>query len=171
MKRVIVALMAAALLMAGTACSPAGETELSSQEASSSSLPAAPSVPEEEGHGVEEHGAAARYYEYLEERSEVCLRYARELELQLIVCVPDERLQSLIRNVDCVYGFRRHKNQISMMHIDKGDYLRMVEGEPDGGEEAAGDAGEAVDPEDGYGGLPGGETDGLEASGDHAGNY
>ena len=38
------------------------------------------------------------------ERSEVCLRYARELELQLIVCVPDERLQSLIRNVDmCVW--------------------------------------------------------------------
>ena len=36
------------------------------------------------------------------ERSEVCLRYARELELQLIVCVPDERLQSLIRNVDSV---------------------------------------------------------------------
>lgn len=62
------------------------------------------------------------------ERSEVCLRYARELELQLIVCVPDERLQSLIRNVDSVYGFRRHQNQISMMHIDKGDYLEMVEG-------------------------------------------
>ena len=63
------------------------------------------------------------------ERSEVCLRYARELELQLIVCVPDERLQSLIRNVDSVYGFRRHQNQISMMHIDKGNYLEMVEGE------------------------------------------
>lgn len=63
------------------------------------------------------------------ERSEVCLHYARELELQLIVCVPDERLQSLIRNVDSVYGFRRHQNQISMMHIDKGDYLRMIEGE------------------------------------------
>ncbi len=62
------------------------------------------------------------------ERSEVCLRYARELELQLIVCVPDERLQSLIRNVDCVYGFRRHQNQISMMHIDKGNYLKMIEG-------------------------------------------
>ena len=62
------------------------------------------------------------------ERSEVCLHYARELELQLIVCVPDERLQSLIRNVDCVYGFRRHQNQVSMMHIDKGDYLNMVEG-------------------------------------------
>ena len=61
------------------------------------------------------------------ERSEVCLHYARELELQLIVCVPDERLQSLIRNVDCVYGFRRHQNQVSMMHIDKGDYLDMVE--------------------------------------------
>ena len=63
------------------------------------------------------------------ERSEVCLRYARELELQLIVCVPDERLQSLIRNVDCVYGFRRFKNQVSMMHIDKGNYLSMIEGE------------------------------------------
>ncbi len=62
------------------------------------------------------------------ERSEVCLRYARELELQLIVCVPDERLQSLIRNVDSVYGFRRHRNQISMMHIDKGSYLEMMEG-------------------------------------------
>ena len=71
------------------------------------------------------------------ERSEVCLRYARELELQLIVCVPDERLQSLIRNVDSVYGFRRFKNQISMMHIDKGHYLEMIEGDdedesPDG---------------------------------------
>ena len=63
------------------------------------------------------------------ERSEVCLHYARELELQLIVCVPDERLQSLIRNVDCVYGFRRHQNQVSMMHIDKGEYLSMVEGD------------------------------------------
>ena len=42
--------------------------------------------------------------------------------------MPDERLQSLIRNVDCVYGFRRHKNQISMMHIDKGNYLEMLEG-------------------------------------------
>lgn len=62
------------------------------------------------------------------ERSEVCLRYARELELQLIVCVPDERLQSLIRNVDSVYGFRRYQNQISMMHIDKGEFLEMVEG-------------------------------------------
>ena len=65
------------------------------------------------------------------ERSEVCLHYARELELQLIVCVPDERLQSLIRNVDSVYGFRRHQNQISMMHIDKGGYLKMIEGEDD----------------------------------------
>ena len=63
------------------------------------------------------------------ERSEVCLRYARELELQLIVCVPDERLQSLIRNVDSVYGFRRFKNQVSMMHIDKGNYLEMIEGD------------------------------------------
>ena len=62
------------------------------------------------------------------ERSEVCLRYARELDLQLIVCVPDERLQSLIQNVDCVYGFRRFQNQISMMHIDKGDYLNLLEG-------------------------------------------
>ena len=69
------------------------------------------------------------------ERSEVCLRYARELELQLIVCVPDERLQSLIRNVDCVYGFRRHQNQISMMHIDKGNYLEMLEGKELGEDE------------------------------------
>lgn len=64
-----------------------------------------------------------------QERSAVCLKYARKMNLQLIVCVPDERLQSLIRNVDCVYGFRRHKNQISMMHIDKGEYLRLMEGE------------------------------------------
>ena len=71
------------------------------------------------------------------ERSEVCLRYARELELQLIVCVPDERLQSLIRNVDSVYGFRRFKNQISMMHIDKGHYLEMIEGDDTDGEPAA----------------------------------
>ena len=63
-----------------------------------------------------------------QERSEVCLKYARKMDLQLIVCVPDERLQSLIRNVDCVYGFRRHNNQISMMHIDKGDYLKLMEG-------------------------------------------
>ena len=62
------------------------------------------------------------------ERSEVCLRYARELELQLIVCVPDERLQSLIRNVDSVYGFRRYQNQITMMHIDKGEYLELMRG-------------------------------------------
>ena len=61
-------------------------------------------------------------------RSEVCLKYARKLDLQLIVCVPDERLQSLIRNVDCVYGFKREKNQISMMHIDKGRYLSLEEG-------------------------------------------
>ncbi len=64
-----------------------------------------------------------------QERSAVCLKYARKMDLQLIVCVPDERLQSLIRNVDCVYGFRRHQNQISMMHIDKGDYLKLMEGE------------------------------------------
>ena len=63
------------------------------------------------------------------ERSEVCLHYARELELQLIVCVPDERLQSLIRNVDSVYGFRRFRNQVTMMHIDKGNYLDMIAGE------------------------------------------
>lgn len=44
-----------------------------------------------------------------QERSAVCLKYARKMDLQLIVCVPDERLQSLIRNVDCVYGFRRFK--------------------------------------------------------------
>ena len=73
------------------------------------------------------------------ERSEVCLRYARELELQLIVCVPDERLQSLIRNVDCVYGFRRYQNQISMMHIDKGSYLEMIAGEKEDGDEAGAD--------------------------------
>ncbi len=62
------------------------------------------------------------------ERSEVCLKYARALDLQLIVCVPDERLQSLIRNVDSVYGFCRRNNRISMMHIDKGDYLSRIEG-------------------------------------------
>ncbi len=71
------------------------------------------------------------------ERSEVCLRYARELDLQLIVCVPDERLQSLIRNVDSVYGFRRHRNQISMMHIDKGSYLDMIEGNEAGNDETS----------------------------------
>ena len=54
--------------------------------------------------------------------------------IPLIVCVPDERLQSLIRNVDCVYGFRRHQNQISMMHIDMGDYLKLMEGEHGQGE-------------------------------------
>ena len=64
-----------------------------------------------------------------QERSAVCLKYARKMDLQLIVCVPDERLQSLIRNVDCAYGFRRYQNQISMMHIDKGDYLKLMEGE------------------------------------------
>lgn len=63
-----------------------------------------------------------------QERSAVCLKYARKMDLQLIVCVPDERLQSPIRNVDCVYGFRRFKNRISMMHIDKGQYLEMMEG-------------------------------------------
>lgn len=63
-----------------------------------------------------------------QERSAVCLKYARKMDLQLIVCVPDERLQSMIRNVDCVYGFRRFKNRISMMHIDKGQYLEMMEG-------------------------------------------
>ena len=64
-----------------------------------------------------------------QERSAVCLKYARKMDLQLIVCVPDERLQSLIRNVDSVYGFRRYQNQISMMHIDKGDYLKLMDGE------------------------------------------
>lgn len=63
------------------------------------------------------------------ERSEVCLHYARKLGLQLVVCVPDERLQSLIQNVDCVYAFRRNNNRISMIHIDKGDYFKMIEGE------------------------------------------
>ena len=65
------------------------------------------------------------------ERSEVCLAYARRLGLQLVVCVPDERLQSLVQNVDCVYAFRRANNRISMIHIDKGAYLRMIEGETD----------------------------------------
>jgi hypothetical protein len=51
------------------------------------------------------------------------------MDLQLIVCVPDERLQSLIRNVDSVYGFRRFNNRISMMHIDKGEYLKLMEGD------------------------------------------
>ena len=46
----------------------------------------------------------------------------------LVVCVPDERLQSLIRNVDCVYAFRRANNRISMIHIDKGQYFQMIEG-------------------------------------------
>lgn len=63
------------------------------------------------------------------ERSEVCLHYARQLGLQLVVCVPDERLQSLIQNVDCVYAFRRSNNHISMIHIDKGQYLKMLEGD------------------------------------------
>ena len=65
------------------------------------------------------------------ERSEVCLAYARKLGLQLVVCVPDERLQSLVQNVDCVYAFRRANNRISMIHIDKGQYLRLIEGETD----------------------------------------
>ena len=81
------------------------------------------------GKGKKDYKAIKEAFSKMDkERSEVCLHYARELELQLIVCVPDERLQSLIRNVDCVYGFRRHQNQVSMMHIDKGDYLDMVEG-------------------------------------------
>ena len=70
-----------------------------------------------------------------QERSEVCLKYARKLNLQLIVCVPDERLQSLIQNVDSVYGFRRHQNHITMMHIDKGQYLQMMEGEAEESDE------------------------------------
>ncbi len=65
------------------------------------------------------------------ERSQVCLAYARKLGLQLVVCVPDERLQSLVQNVDCVYAFRRANNRISMIHIDKGQYLRLIEGEAD----------------------------------------
>lgn len=65
------------------------------------------------------------------ERSEVCLHYARQLGLQLIVCVPDERLQSLVRNVDCVYALRRANNRISMIHIDKGNYFQMMEGNAD----------------------------------------
>ena len=51
-----------------------------------------------------------------------------KMDVQLIVGVPVERLLSLIRNVDCVYGFSRFKNRISMMHIDKGQYLEMMEG-------------------------------------------
>ena len=69
------------------------------------------------------------FFKMDQERSAVCLQYARKMDLQLIVCVPDERLQSLIRNVDSVYGFRRKNNRISMMHIDKGSYLKMMEGE------------------------------------------
>ena len=38
-------------------------------------------------------------------------------------------MEKEIRNVDCVYGFRRFNNQISMMHIDKGEYLKLMEGE------------------------------------------
>ena len=64
------------------------------------------------------------------------------MDLQLIVCVPDERLQSLIRNVDCVYGFRRYQNQISMMHIDKGAYLKLMEGEEEQAEDEAEQNGE-----------------------------
>lgn len=78
------------------------------------------------------------------ERSEVCLHYARQLGLQLVVCVPDERLQSLIQNVDCVYAFRRANNRISMIHIDKGDYIKMIEGDAD---EESDDAGAVVDSE------------------------
>ncbi len=63
------------------------------------------------------------------ERSEVCLHYARQLNLQLIVCVPDERLQSLVRNVDCVYAFCRKNNRISMIHIDKGNYMELLRGD------------------------------------------
>ena len=51
------------------------------------------------------------------------------MDLQLILCVPDERLASLIRNVDSVYGFRRINNRIEMMHIDKGSYMERLEGE------------------------------------------
>ena len=61
-------------------------------------------------------------------RSSVCLNYARRLGLQVIICVPDERLMTLVKNVDCVYGFRRYRNQISMLMIDKGQYLNMLEG-------------------------------------------
>lgn len=74
-------------------------------------------------------------------RSSVCLNYARRLGLQVIICVPDERLMTLVKNVDCVYGFRRFKNQISMMMIDKGKYLEMLKGEDteDEGEEEGGE--------------------------------
>ena len=50
----------------------------------------------------------------------------------------------LIRNVDCVYGFRRYQNQISMMHIDKGSYLEMIAGEKEDGIEDT-DAGTVSD--------------------------
>lgn len=83
-----------------------------------------------------------------QERSEVCLKYARKLNLQLIVCVPDERLQSLIQNVDSVYGFRRYQNQISMMHIDKGTYLQMMEGEDDDREGGENNVDPVADSED-----------------------
>ena len=43
-----------------------------------------------------------------------------------IICLNSHH--PMIRNVDCVYGFRRFKNRISMMHIDKGQYLEMMEG-------------------------------------------
>ena len=69
-------------------------------------------------------------------RSSVCLNYARKLGLQVIICVPDERLMTLVKNVDCVYGFRRYKNQISMLMIDKGSYLDMLEGSDEQGNES-----------------------------------
>ncbi len=71
-------------------------------------------------------------------RSSVCLNYARRLGLQVIICVPDERLMTLVKNVDCVYGFRRFKNQISMLMIDKGSYLDMLEGRTEDGHDIAG---------------------------------
>ncbi len=75
-------------------------------------------------------------------RSSVCLNYARQLGLQVIICVPDERLMTLVKNVDCVYGFRRFKNQISMMMIDKGKYLELLKGEEADGQEKEGKYGE-----------------------------
>ena len=52
------------------------------------------------------------------ERSEVCLHYARELELQLIVCVPDERLQSLIRNVEMCIRDRAYADAYDECELD-----------------------------------------------------
>ena len=44
--------------------------------------------------------------------------------------------------MDCVYGFRRYQNQISMMHIDKGAYLKLMEGDEEQAEDEAEQNGE-----------------------------